>query len=86
MFSLQSPRHISTLPKSGEKADIAEPPLGATSGWGQSQQAGLFSLDHLVGNGEHPGRGRTRSAASPGNRSNWPSAHRYSIAKFCPST
>ena len=28
---------------------------------------------------------RTRSAASPGSRSKWPSAQRYSITTFCPS-
>jgi hypothetical protein len=26
MFSLQPPRHISTLPESGAKADIPDPP------------------------------------------------------------
>jgi hypothetical protein len=29
---------------------------------------------------------RTISVAKPGNRSGWPSADRYSITKFCPST
>ena len=29
---------------------------------------------------------RTRSAASSGNRSTFPSAHRYSMTRFCPST
>src|SRR6202040_3773295 len=28
----------------------------------------------------------TRSATNPGSRSYWPSAQRYSIATFCPST
>ena len=50
MFSLQPPRHISTLPNSGAKADIAGGPAGAISGREQMQQ-GCWAvlLDHLVG-------------------------------------
>ena len=44
MFSLQPPRHISTLPKSGRKADILNDPLSCQMPLRASQQTTLYSI------------------------------------------